>query len=169
MTPCLTPGLLIETPFSGQWRNLGLATVGTSIYAVGGWDGDQEAFMDSVVSYQFIYQLFLPISNQAGDDSMTSMKIGNHEFNWGQRTYVMGIINVTPDSFSGDGLLGQEQWVARAVAQAEMFAEAGADILDVGGESTRPGATVVDTEDEINRVLPVIEAHGTPGSDSCLH
>jgi DNA-binding CsgD family transcriptional regulator/N-acetylneuraminic acid mutarotase len=57
----------LETPFSGQWRNLGLATVGTSIYAIGGWNGDEETFMDSVVSYQFIYQLFIPISSQAGD------------------------------------------------------------------------------------------------------
>lgn len=53
----------IETPFTGQWRNLGLVTVDTSIYAVGGWNGDEEAYMDSVVSYQFIYQLFLPISS----------------------------------------------------------------------------------------------------------
>jgi hypothetical protein len=53
----------IETPFAGQWRNLGLATVDTSIYAIGGWNGDAENYMDSVVSYQFIYQLFLPISS----------------------------------------------------------------------------------------------------------
>jgi hypothetical protein len=58
----------VETPFTGQWRNLGLATVDTSIYAVGGWDGADETYMDSVVSYQFIYQLFLPISTSKQDD-----------------------------------------------------------------------------------------------------
>ncbi len=58
---------------------------------------------------------------------------------WGERTYVMGIINVTPDSFSGDGLLSEGEVVDRALAQAERFVRAGADILDIGGESTRPG------------------------------
>jgi DNA-binding CsgD family transcriptional regulator/N-acetylneuraminic acid mutarotase len=57
---------VIETPFTGQWRNLGLVTVDTSIYAIGGWNGDEETYMDEVVSYQFIYQLFLPISS--GDE-----------------------------------------------------------------------------------------------------
>ncbi len=52
----------IETPFAGQWRNLGLTIIDTKIYAVGGWDGSKEKFMDSVVSYQFVYQFFLPIT-----------------------------------------------------------------------------------------------------------
>ncbi|GAB4422828.1 MAG: kelch repeat-containing protein [Anaerolineae bacterium] len=60
----------VETPFSGRWRNLGLTAVDTSLYAVGGWNGIEETFMDSVVSYQFIYQLFLPISS--GDESKES-------------------------------------------------------------------------------------------------
>jgi len=80
-------------------------------------------------------------------------------FEWGARTYVMGILNVTPDSFSGDGLgVDDAGAVERALAQAAEFIESGADILDVGGESTRPGATPLSTEDEKRRVLPVIEA-----------
>ncbi len=79
-------------------------------------------------------------------------------FPWGTRTFIMGIINLTPDSFSGDGLLDEEDVVAAAVARAEMFLRDGADILDVGGESTRPGAEVVSEEEEISRVVPVIRA-----------
>ena len=74
-------------------------------------------------------------------------------FTWGARTYVMGIINVTPDSFSGDGLAGD---VSAAVAQARAFVEAGADLLDVGGESTRPGHEPVDEATELARVVPAV-------------
>jgi dihydropteroate synthase len=81
-------------------------------------------------------------------------RCGGREFRWGERTYVMGIINVTPDSFSGDGLGGD---VEAAVAQAKRFMTEGADILDVGGESTRPDAPPVSTEEELRRVIPVIE------------
>ena len=77
---------------------------------------------------------------------------------WGARTYVMGILNVTPDSFSGDGLLRRGAAVEAAVAQARAFVEAGADILDVGGESTRPGAQPVPAEEEAARVVPVVAA-----------
>lgn len=69
----------------------------------------------------------------------------------------MGIINVTPDSFSGDGLLGEDA-VAAAVAQAVQFAGEGADIVDIGGESTRPGSVPVTDDVELERVLPVIRA-----------
>ncbi len=79
-------------------------------------------------------------------------------FTWGERTYVMGILNVTPDSFSGDGLLAEGDPVAAAVARALAMAEEGADILDIGGESTRPGHAPVDVEAEIARVIPVIAA-----------
>ena len=82
------------------------------------------------------------------------MRCGGSEFRWGERTYVMGIINVTPDSFSGDGLGGD---VEAAVAQGKRFAAEGADILDVGGESTRPDAEPVSAEEELRRVIPVIE------------
>jgi dihydropteroate synthase len=70
----------------------------------------------------------------------------------------MGILNVTPDSFSGDGLLVHKDYIAHAVAQAEQMVKDGADILDVGGESTRPGHTPVFSEEEIRRVIPVITA-----------
>lgn len=83
------------------------------------------------------------------------LPVGDFLFRWGQRTYVMGILNVTPDSFSGDGLVGQG--VEGAVEQARAFVKAGVDILDVGGESTRPGADPVSPDQELNRVLPVIE------------
>ncbi|MBE9557358.1 MAG: dihydropteroate synthase [Proteobacteria bacterium] len=80
-------------------------------------------------------------------------------FDWGSRTYVMGILNVTPDSFSGDGLrVEAEGALDHAMAQARDFVDAGADILDVGGESTRPGSTPLGAEEEKARVLPVISA-----------
>jgi dihydropteroate synthase len=88
-----------------------------------------------------------------------SLQIGKHIFHWGSRTYVMGILNITPDSFSGDGLLGDKgEGVRAAVEQARDFLNNGADILDVGGESTRPGSQPVNAEEERERVLPVIEA-----------
>ncbi|SDE05338.1 dihydropteroate synthase [Belnapia rosea] len=71
------------------------------------------------------------------------------------RPLVMGIVNVTPDSFSGDGLAADQ---SRAIAQGEAMRAAGADILDVGGESTRPGADPVPPEEEIHRILPVVRA-----------
>ena len=81
--------------------------------------------------------------------------VGDFTFKWGSRTYVMGILNLTPDSFSGDGLYGQG--VGKILSQAEEFVEAGVDILDVGGESTRPGSDPVSAEEELDRVIPVIE------------
>ena len=87
--------------------------------------------------------------------------IGPASFAWGSRTYVMGILNVTPDSFSGDGLLGSSPSgdpVEASVALASAMAEAGADLLDIGGESTRPGHIAVATEEEAARVVPVIRA-----------
>lgn len=78
-------------------------------------------------------------------------------FEWGRRTYIMGIINVTPDSFSGDGVLDGD-YIDRAVKQARQFVADGADILDLGGESTRPGSLPVTAEEELARIIPVIEA-----------
>ncbi|MGE5659814.1 MAG: dihydropteroate synthase [Actinomycetota bacterium] len=75
-------------------------------------------------------------------------------FEWGKRTYLMGVLNVTPDSFS-DG--GQFYALESALAQAEQLVAAGADILDIGGQSTRPGAAEVSLEAELNRVIPVVE------------
>lgn len=76
-------------------------------------------------------------------------------FAWGSRTYVMGIVNVTPDSFSGDGTRGD---VEASVAQALRFQEEGADILDVGAESTRPGHASISADEELARLMPVLEA-----------
>jgi dihydropteroate synthase len=91
-------------------------------------------------------------------------RIGQRTFRWGERTFVMGILNVTPDSFSGDGLLAPDDDhagsdpVASAVAQALAMADEGADLLDVGGESTRPGHAPVDDAEEIRRTIPVVRA-----------
>ncbi len=76
------------------------------------------------------------------------------DFKFGSRTYIMGILNVTPDSFSGDGIY---QDVDRAVSIAEGMVEDGADIIDIGGESTRPDAESVTIEEEIKRTIPVIK------------
>lgn len=82
------------------------------------------------------------------------IRIGAREFTWGARTYVMGIINVTPDSFSGDGILDP----ARAAEQAARMVEEGADLLDLGAESTRPGAEAVTADEEWARLEPVLRA-----------
>lgn len=86
----------------------------------------------------------------------------HHHLEWGQQTYVMGIVNVTPDAFSGDGLkrdaTTEAEVVQRAVEQAQHFVAEGAAFIDVGGESTRPNAAVVSGEDELARVIPVVQA-----------
>ena len=92
---------------------------------------------------------------------MKPLQINNHTFNWGSRTYVMGILNVTPDSFSGDGLMSiadRGDQIEQSTRQAEYFLKYGADILDVGGESTRPGSQSVNANQEMERVIPVIQA-----------
>ena len=90
---------------------------------------------------------------------MTStLTIRNFTFHWGRRTYIMGILNATPDSFSGDGLVQEADVVAAALARARQMLAEGADILDVGGESTRPGSEPVSAEEEIRRVVPIIRA-----------
>jgi len=99
-------------------------------------------------------------------EGLGSTRIGRRTFTWGSRTFVMGILNVTPDSFSGDGLLAgggaaagrAGAGVATAVDLARAMAQAGADLLDIGGESTRPGHDTVTEEEEIGRVVPVIRA-----------
>lgn len=83
------------------------------------------------------------------------MKIGNKIINFEDRTYVMGILNVTPDSFS-DG--GNYNNIEAAVKRAKEMVEEGADIIDIGGESTRPGASYVSEDEEIQRVVPIIKA-----------
>ena len=90
------------------------------------------------------------------------MQIGNKEFHWGERTYVMGVLNATPDSFSGDGTLSGPDGLRRAVDRALRMEDEGADIIDVGGESTRPAAVYPDARpvsesQELERVIPVIQ------------
>jgi dihydropteroate synthase len=88
---------------------------------------------------------------------LQTLRIGAREFVWGSRTYVMGILNLTPDSFSGDGLLDPD----RAVSKARQMEADGADLIDVGGESTRPetwSGPGLSAQEEMDRILPVIGA-----------
>ncbi len=87
-----------------------------------------------------------------------NLQVGSFTFEWGRRTYIMGILNVTPDSFSGDGLMSQGDLIEQALQQAGHFLEQNADILDIGGESTRPGSQPVSAEEERERVIPVVQA-----------
>ena len=80
-------------------------------------------------------------------------RCGDAVFDWGARTYIMGIVNLSPDSFSGDGLKSIDD----ALAQAVQMVKDGADIIDVGGESTRPDSKPVSAEEEIKRVIPFIK------------
>lgn len=76
---------------------------------------------------------------------------------WGKRTYIMGIINVTPDSFSGDGIIKDGNVIAAAMNKAQEFVRDGADILDIGAESSRPGSERILAEEELHRILPVVK------------
>lgn len=83
------------------------------------------------------------------------MNIGHREFSQSGHTYLMGILNVTPDSFSDGGTWND---LDRALLRVEKMVEEGADVIDIGGESTRPGHTAISVQEEIRRVVPVIEA-----------
>lgn len=87
--------------------------------------------------------------------SLPTLAVRDYTFEWGLRTFVMGIINTTPDSFSGDGIGNDAEKAART---AVSFVAAGADIIDIGGESTRPGHQPVSEEEELRRVIPAIAA-----------
>ncbi len=82
------------------------------------------------------------------------LKIRNHSFELGGRTLIMGVLNVTPDSFSGDGVYDDAE---KAVTRAAGMIQDGADLIDIGGESTRPGADPVSAEEELSRVLPPLK------------
>src|SRR5258708_13169733 len=84
---------------------------------------------------------------------MQSAEVGGRRFDWGARTYVMGIVNVSPDSFSGDGIADADS----AVAQGLSMAHEGADMLDVGGQSTRPGHEPISVAEEISRTERVVQ------------
>jgi len=89
--------------------------------------------------------------------NLKATRAGNTEFRWGEKTYVMGIVNMSPDSFSGDGI-GPD--VGRAAEQALKMVADGADVIDVGGESTRPGTkprSIEDAEPEIKLIVPIIK------------
>ncbi|BCB01949.1 dihydropteroate synthase [Bacillus sp. KH172YL63] len=83
------------------------------------------------------------------------MKCGTYELDFEKKTLIMGILNITPDSFSDGGSYNE---LERAVDRAKEMVEMGADIIDIGGESTRPGHQVIPVEEEISRVVPIIEA-----------
>lgn len=83
---------------------------------------------------------------------MTYWKCGSHQFDLSKKTLVMGIVNATPDSFSGDGKLGQI-----AIDSALRMIDDGADVLDIGGESTRPGADKISVQEELDRILPLLK------------
>ena len=85
---------------------------------------------------------------------LATTRCGDTEFRWGERTYVMGILNLSPDSFSGDGLGGD---IEAVLVQARRLVADGADIIDIGGESTRPGSEPVSVDEERRRVIPAIE------------
>lgn len=86
---------------------------------------------------------------------LPTWQIRNSTFVWGQRTYLMGVLNVTPDSFS-DG--GQFNTLETALTQARGLIAAGADLLDIGGQSTRPQAEEISLDEELNRVMPILQA-----------
>lgn len=83
-----------------------------------------------------------------------ALRVRGRSLPWGERTYIMGIVNVSPDSFSGDGATDTASALARALEQRD----AGCDLVDIGGESTRPGYDPIDAPTEIARLVPVIEA-----------
>jgi dihydropteroate synthase len=94
----------------------------------------------------------------------SSLTINGHDLVWGSRTYIMGILNLTPDSFSGDGLIAEDQTSGKYYLDLDAILEKahdmvinGADIIDIGGESTRPGAQLVGADEEIKRILPVVD------------
>ena len=80
------------------------------------------------------------------------------KFIWGSRTYLMGIINLTPDSFSGDGLADRKDPVHAALEQTIRFKNEGADIIDLGAESSRPGAEIISSAEELERLMPTLTA-----------
>jgi dihydropteroate synthase len=84
-----------------------------------------------------------------------NLKIREYNFDWGKRTYLMGILNVTPDSFS-DG--GEFDNIESALSQAKFMMKHGVDIIDIGGQSARPGAREISIREELDRVIPVIKA-----------
>ncbi len=103
-------------------------------------------------TYDRLARLFIE-EGQASRPKAQPWQIRDHRFEWGSRTYLMGVLNVTPDSFS-DG--GQFNTVETALAQAQKLVEAEMDILDIGGQSTRPGSGQISLQEECDRLIPII-------------
>jgi len=89
------------------------------------------------------------------EQNLGVIKAGSYELNYRNKTLIMGILNVTPDSFSDGGKYTQ---IEKAIKKAEQMVADGADLIDIGGESTRPGYTRISDEEEIERIVPIIEA-----------
>ena len=109
-------------------------------------------------TYDRLARLFIKeqlIAEQTATTSAAPWQIRDHRFDWGSRTYLMGVLNVTPDSFS-DG--GEFNTVEAAIAQAKHLVESNMDILDIGGQSSRPGSKPTTLQEECDRVLPIIQA-----------
>ncbi len=104
-------------------------------------------------TYDRLARLFIEEGQKAAQ--ARPWQIRGHRFEWGSRTYLMGVLNVTPDSFS-DG--GQFNTLEAALAQAQALVEAKMDIIDIGGQSTRPGAGQISGKEECDRVIPIIQA-----------
>ncbi len=96
----------------------------------------------------------MTLANQKDVEGRLPLHIRATTFEWGRRTYVMGILNVSPDSFAGDGVTK----LSTALALARQMVADGADIIDIGGESTRPGSEPISADEETERVVPIIEA-----------
>lgn len=109
-------------------------------------------FQPFCVKYSKLLRLVLEFDVMSGELGIT--RCGDMEFNWGERTFIMGVVNITPDSFSGDGL-GND--IDAALAQSRRFIQEGADIIDVGGESTRPESAPISVDEELKRVIPLID------------
>ena len=109
-------------------------------------------FQPFCVKYSQLLRLVLEFDVM--NDELGITRCGGMEFNWGERTFIMGVVNITPDSFSGDGL-GND--IDAALAQSRRFIQEGADIIDVGGESTRPESASISVDEELKRVIPLIE------------
>ena len=111
-------------------------------------------------TYDRLARLF--IAEQSTTNSAAPWQIRDRRFDWGSRTYLMGVLNVTPDSFS-DG--GEFNSVDSAIAQAQHLVESNIDIIDIGGQSTRPGSKPTTLQEECDRTLPIIRAIRTSSHD----
>ena len=113
-------------------------------------------------TYDRLARLFIAEGQAEAEPAAKPWQVRSHRFDWGSRTYLMGVLNVTPDSFS-DG--GQFNTVETALAQAQALVEAEMDILDIGGQSSRPGSEPTTLQEECNRVVPIIKAIRTAQHD----